>query len=322
MELGHPKFMYTKGLHQIGNGAYAWLQPDGGWGWSNSGLVVDSGEALVIDTLFDVPLTQDMLKAYADAEPAAKQVSKVVNTHHNGDHCNGNCCCPDATIYAHRQTFEHMQTEPPALVQGFLDAAPDLGELGKYLTSCFGPFDFKSVTQKLPDTLFDEDIDIKVGDKTVHLLHVGPAHTPGDTLAYVPADKTVYTGDILFIGGHPIMWEGPVANWIRACERICDMDVETIVPGHGPITTKQGVRAVQTYLETLRDEARKRYEAGMSYQEAAQNIVLEGYTAWGDRERIVINCASLYREFGMEHVPEVAELFSGMAQYLVDKGQS
>jgi cyclase len=318
--LNHPKFAYTKGLHEIGNGAYAWLQPDGGWGWSNSGLIVDEDQALVVDTLFDAPLTQEMLAAYANATPAAKTVNKVINTHHNGDHCNGNCCCPDAQIIAHRATHAHMQMEPPQLVQGFLDAAPDLGALGDYLAHCFGPFDFKSVTQKLPDTLFDDQLDIQVGNKTVHLLHVGPAHTPGDTLVHVPADRTVFTGDILFIGGHPILWEGPVANWIRACEMIMDMDVETIVPGHGPITTKNGVAQVKLYLETLSHEARQRYDAGMSYQEAALDISLGVFDSWGDRERLMVNCATLYREFGSSHQAEIAELFASMAQYRAAKG--
>ena len=80
MTVAHPKFAYEKGLHQLGNGAYAWLQPDGGWGWSNSGLIVDDDQALVVDTLFDVPLTRDMLAAYADASKAAKNINMVVNT--------------------------------------------------------------------------------------------------------------------------------------------------------------------------------------------------------------------------------------------------
>jgi glyoxylase-like metal-dependent hydrolase (beta-lactamase superfamily II) len=322
MTIAHPKFAYQKGLHQIGNGAYAWLQPDGGWGWSNSGLIVDNDQALVVDTLFDVPLTQDMLAAYADAESAAKKINKVINTHHNGDHCNGNCCCPDAQIIAHRATAEHMLLEPPELVQGFLDAAADLGDMGKYLTSCFGPFDFKSVDQKIPDTLFDGDLDIKVGDKTVHLIHVGPAHTQGDTLVHVPADKTVYTGDILFIGGHPIIWEGPVQNWINACDKIIAMDVETIVPGHGPITTKEGVEEVRHYLVTLRNEARRRYEAGMNYKEAAFDIALGVFDDWGDRERVVVNCATLFHEFGAADKPDIAALFGGMAEYATARPQT
>ena len=94
------------------------------------GLIVDGDQSLVVDTLFDVPLTQTMLAAYADAAPAANTVNKVINTHHNGDHCNGNCCCPDAEIIAHKLTAEHMAGEPPEMMVGFLNAAPELGDMG------------------------------------------------------------------------------------------------------------------------------------------------------------------------------------------------
>ena len=117
MTVAHPKFAYEKGLHQLGNGAYAWLQPDGGWGWSNSGLIVDDDQALVVDTLFDVLLTRDMLAAYADANKAAENINMVVNTHHNGDHCNGNECCAGAEIIAHKLAVKGMKHEPPAALR-------------------------------------------------------------------------------------------------------------------------------------------------------------------------------------------------------------
>ena len=82
---------YHLGLHDLGNGGYAWLQPDGGWGFSNAGLIVDGEESLLVDTLFDKPLTGNMLDAMRKAEPrAAKTIGQLVNTHSNGDHCNGN----------------------------------------------------------------------------------------------------------------------------------------------------------------------------------------------------------------------------------------
>ena len=68
-----------------------------------------------------------------------------------------------------------------------------------------------------------------VGNKMAHLIEVGPAHTRGDTLVHIPGDRVVFTGDILFIGGHPIMWAGPTGNWLPAIDRILAMDVETIV---------------------------------------------------------------------------------------------
>ncbi|MGV8997978.1 MAG: MBL fold metallo-hydrolase [Parvibaculaceae bacterium] len=323
MSLGLSKYQYTKGLHDLGNGGYAWLQPDGGWGWSNAGLIVDRGESLLVDTLFDVPLTRDMLAAMRKAEPvAAAKIKTLVNTHHNGDHCYGNECCEGAEIIAHKLAKEAMLHEGPEMLVGFLKAAPGLGDLGTFLTKCFGAFDFESVTQTLPTTTFDTEITRLVGDKIVKIIHVGPAHTPGDALVFVPADKTVFTGDILFIEGHPIMWEGPVANWIDACNRIIAMDVETVVPGHGPITDKKGVAAMRDYLIYTEKEARKRYDAGMSAFAAACDIDMSAYDNWGDGERVVINVATLYKEFAGDETPnQAANLFGEMAALAKMRGR-
>jgi glyoxylase-like metal-dependent hydrolase (beta-lactamase superfamily II) len=155
----------------------------------------------------------------------------------------------------------------------------------------------------------------KVGGKAVELIEVGPAHTGGDVLVHVPADRIVFTGDILFIEGTPIMWAGPIGNWIAACDRILDLDCETIVPGHGPVTDKRGVEAVRAYLSYIRDETRKRYDAGMSARDAAHDVALGDYDSWGDAERIAVNVATLYREFsGDTTPPNPAELFALMSE--------
>ena len=94
------KWQYTKGLHEIGNGLHAYLVPDGSWGWSNAGLVSDGGQTLLVDTLFDLPLTREMLAAMRDAVPAAKRIGALVNTHGNGDHTFGNQLVEGARIIA------------------------------------------------------------------------------------------------------------------------------------------------------------------------------------------------------------------------------
>ena len=90
--------------------------------------------------------------------------------------------------------------------------------------------------------------------------------------------------------------------------------------GQNLSTTKDGVGLVKTYLETIKQEARARYDAGMSYQEAALDMALGVFDDWGDRERLMVNCATLYREFGSAHEPEIAELFAAMAHYRQVKG--
>jgi cyclase len=81
---------FTKGLHDLGNGCYAWLQPDGSWGYSNAGLIVDRNETLLVDTLFDLKLTREMLDGMRKSVPQAEKIGTVFNTHGNGDHTFGN----------------------------------------------------------------------------------------------------------------------------------------------------------------------------------------------------------------------------------------
>ena len=309
-------WQYEKGLHETGNGIYAYLQPDGGWGWSNAGLVVDDGSSLLVDTLFDAVLTREMLNVMADASGVtAEAIDTVVNTHANGDHTHGNGLCTKAEVIASEASASEMESFTPAMMQSFMDSAETLGEAGDYLKDVFGPFDFSSIAEKLPTKTFSDELCLEVGAKSVHLLEVGPAHTRGDVLVHVPEDRTIFTGDILFIEGTPLMWAGPVANWIRACDRIIDLDPEVIVPGHGPITDVAGVAQVKAYLQYIEREARARFDAGLSVREAALDIALGDFDRWIDSERIAINVDTLYREFsGIKGSTDTLEMFGLMAE--------
>jgi cyclase len=148
----------------------------------------------------------------------------------------------------------------------------------------------------------------------VKLIEVGPAHSPGDTLVHVPKDRVVFTGDILFNQTTPIAWAGPVSNWVRACNKILAMEVEVIVPGHGPIADKSAVRDMRDYLQFVIDEARGRYDKGMSARDAAFDIPLGKYADWAAAERLVVTVWTLFQEFNGEHAkPDVFDLFEQMA---------
>ncbi|MDG2335695.1 MAG: MBL fold metallo-hydrolase [Myxococcota bacterium] len=306
---------YQKALEDLGGGLFAWLQPDGSWGYSNAGLVTDGDESLLVDTLFDLPLTREMLAAMADATPAAGKIDTLVNTHANGDHCYGNQLVEGATIIASRASAEEMELVTPALMAEMIQNADQLGAAGAFLREIFGAFEFEGIRSTPPTETFEGQTSRRVGDKEVLLIEVGPAHTRGDVLVHVPQDEVVFTGDILFIDGTPIIWEGPVGNWIDACNRIIEMRPRVIVPGHGPLTDIEGVRRMRGYLEYIRDEAFRRYQAGLSAVEATRDIALADYSSWLDSERIAVNVHTLYREFGdPSPPPNTVELFSLMAE--------
>lgn len=300
---------YTLGLHEVADGIHAYLQPDGGWGWSNAGLVVGDGSSLLVDTLFDLKLTARMLDAMSTIT-AGSPIGTVVNTHANGDHCYGNQLVKHAEIVASEATAHEMTEVPPAMLAA-LNKAP--GEVGELFRHFFGEFDFEGIEVALPSRTFTGRLELEVGGRTVELVEVGPAHTRGDTLVFVPESRAVFTGDILFIGGTPVVWAGPLENWIAACDMICAADVEHIVPGHGPVTDKAGVVAIRDYLDFVLREAKVRHDGGMDAWDAARDIALNGFSGWGEFGRLAVNVDTAYRSMDPAHrSPDVVEQFKRM----------
>jgi cyclase len=306
---------YRRGLQEIGDGLYAYLQPDGSWGWSNAGLIADGESTLLVDTLYDLHLTEQMLSEMRGAVPAAARIDTLVNTHANGDHCYGNSLVAGARIVASERTAAEMPELPPAAMAALVEQAPQMGELGAFFLRCFGSFDFAGIDLALPQETFTGELTLRVGTREVQLIEVGPAHTRGDTLALLPRERVLFSGDILFNGAHPIAWAGPVSNWIAACDRILAMDLEVIVPGHGPLAAKADVGELRAYFVYLYEQARARYAEGMGALEAARSIALDRWADWGERERLVVNIASIYRELsGSQEPVNPLEAFQQMAE--------
>ncbi|MFW2333596.1 MBL fold metallo-hydrolase [Ilumatobacter sp.] len=302
-------------LTEVGDGCLAYLQGDGSWGWSNAGLVVGDGVSLLVDTLFDLKLTQRMLDTMADHTRSAP-IATVVNTHANGDHCYGNQLVADAQIVATTAAAREMSDVPPSMLAA-LNRAP--GEVGDLFRSFFGEFEFEGIELREPDRTFDGRLEVDVGGRTVELIEVGPAHTAGDSIVVVPDAGVVYTGDILFIGGTPIVWAGPLSNWIDACDLMLGMDVEHVVPGHGPVTGKAGVTAVRDYLAYVDGAATARHGAGVDAFDAARDIAREigaseDFSELGEFGRIAVNVEAVYRQLDPGHEsPDVVEQFRRMA---------
>lgn len=314
MTVNHP---FERGLVEIGDGCHAYLQPDGSWGWSNAGLVVGDGASLLVDTLFDLVLTGEMLDAMSNLTRTAP-IASLVNTHANGDHCYGNQLVDGAEIISSTAAAHEMTEVPPSMLAA-LNAAP--GEVGDLFRSFFGDFQFDGIELRLPTRTFDGRLDIEVGGRLIELVEVGPAHTAGDVIAVVPEARTVYTGDILFIGGTPIVWAGPLSNWVAACDYILGLDVDTIVPGHGPLTDKKGVAEVRDYLSFVDREATARHAAGVDAFDAARDIArqLGDFSQWGEFGRVSVNVETVYRSLDSAHEsPDVVEQFRRMS--VIERG--
>jgi len=283
---------YTRGLHRLTEHCHTWLVPDGTWGWSNAGLITGEGESLLVDTLFDLAMTREMLQGLRPVTDEAP-IRTVVNTHANGDHWFGNELLADCEIVASRSTAAEMTTNGPDWIQVLLDQP---GEAGRFARHIFGQFDFTNITPTMATRTFDDELALDVGGTEVQIIKLGPAHTDGDSVVFAPEERVLYTGDLLFIGGTPISWSGPISNWVTACDRMLALEPERVVPGHGPVVAAKDIHQVRDYLVWVEREAGARYERGMSPEDAMRDINLGRFAGLDEQGRIAQNVLAVYYE--------------------------
>ena len=302
-------------LVAVGDEVYACLQPDTGLGASNSGLI-GRGGGLVIDTFYDLGRTRGLMDLYAtvlDDHPR-----RLLNTHHNGDHCWGNQLFAEVgtEIIGHRRCAEFFTREATPELFVALCEAHQVPSAFAYLVESLRAFDFHDIVLTPPTTLIDDDMVLDLDGTEAHLLYVGPAHTPGDVVVHLPTEGVVFTGDILFHQCTPIGWEGTFDNWIAALARIEALEPTVVVPGHGPLADVDGLRGQREYLQYVLAEARVSFDAGRSSLEAAQAIDLGPYGLWTEPERLAFQVDRAYREFAgvaWDHPVDTETVFGEMA---------
>ncbi len=280
-------------LKEITRDVYACLQEDRGLGYSNSGLV-NRGGGLVVDTFWDLAHTREMIEHYARVWRAP--TSRVLNTHHNGDHCWGNQLFADAEIISHRLCAEAFSVEDPAAMQALLEADAPAGSPLAALAERLRGWDFTGIELTPPTTLIEDRLVLDLDGLRTELIYVGPAHTQGDVIVHLPEQRVVFAGDILFRLCTPIGWEGTYARWIEALDYIVSLDPEVVVPGQGPLCGVEGPREMKAYLAYVRAESEQYFEAGLSPLEAAKKIDLGPYAGWTEPERLLFNVERAYRE--------------------------
>jgi cyclase len=265
---------------EVADGVFAYIQPDGSWWLNNAGFVIGAGAIVGLDSTSTERRTRALLAAIAGLSTAP--VRTLVNTHHHGDHTNGNCLFTDATVVGHRS----CRAGVAAQVIGGLDAV-------------FGAVDWGELEIRPPSVVFDDHIDVFAGERCVELHFIGtPAHTTGDVVAWLPEEGVLFTGDLVFNGGTPFVLMGSVDGAIDACERVRSFGATTIVPGHGAVCGAEVIDDVDRYLRFVADVASDAHASGIAPLDAARQTDLGEFADLHDSERIVGNLHRAMLELG------------------------
>lgn len=296
---------FKTGIEEVAPKVYAYVQAYGELGVSNAGLLIDKDGAMAVDALMVPSMTRRFLTAMKKV--TTKPVTRLVNTHHHIDHTGGNSFFRTAEIISHANCREEIvRTGMP--VEFFQQRIPRFAA------------EFAKIKLAVPKVTFEDRMVFHQGGREVELRHLGPAHTFGDAFVYLPKEKVLFAGDLAFYYVTPLAFQGHVGKWITVADRILKMDIETIVPGHGPIGGKKELREMRAYLALIRREAKNRFAAGMSAEQAARDVKLGIYARWREPERILPNIMRLYQEFRneLDQPLDMGKVFEGMRQLRIE----
>jgi cyclase len=265
-------------LSEVAPGVLAYIQPDGSWMINNTGAILGGSGVLLIDTTSTEARNRALLAA-VDDRAGGLPVRAAVNTHHHGDHTYGNWLLPPGIpIVAHRRCRDEVR------------------RAGMVARALFPTADYGRIELAPPNLTFERTLTLHVDDVRVELEYVGPAHTLGDVIVWLPEQGLVFTGDLVFHGGHPFLAEGCLASYPAALERVRQLGARVLVPGHGPIASPEVLDSMLDYAEWLTALARDGFAAGREPLEVARRAELDRFATWNERERLVGNLARAYSE--------------------------
>jgi cyclase len=294
-------------FREVADGVFAYVQA-GGPGMSNlnisnAGLIRGPEANVAVDALWAPPMTRDFIARIRRVSQAP--IGHLLLTHHHGDHTYGATFFRPAEIVSHARCREVLQTMAPPDPERMRQAGSPYAD------------EFAGLEMALPTLTYESEMTLWCGEREVRLLYFGPAHTVDDTLVYLPREKVLFAGDIAFYYVTPLAFQGHVSGWIKAIDRVRDLDVETIVPGHGPVGGKAELREVRDYLALVRREAKRCFEAGLDEVEAAVEVRLGWFDKWVEPERLVHNVMRAYTELrGEPFVPlDGAKLRAGLEAF-------
>lgn len=263
-------------LEKISDKVYANTEGKSG---GNVGVILLKDKAIAVDAQYPVSA-----KAFREGieKLTPKKITHLLLTHYHGDHVLGNQVFADSEIVGQRLVKQKMENQlknewAPANFKKTLEAMKARTPERAWL--------FEGLRIVLPSVTFGDYFSLSDGQTTIEMIHIG-GHSDCSSIVYIPDEKILFTGDILFAKTFPFAGDASADpdKWIKALELIAKLDVKTIIPGHGPISDKTEVEKHLSFYRAVKKEMKKLIRAGASADEAVRYPNYPAfYEATGDR---------------------------------------
>ncbi|ACP49815.1 beta-lactamase domain protein [Sulfolobus islandicus Y.N.15.51] len=298
-------------FERISDNVYAFIQPNGDWFLSNTGVIIGKNYAIVVDSLTNEKMTKQFISEIRKVTD--KPIKYLINTHEHEDHLWTNHLFPNAITICHKNCREKV-------VEGMKRGSNPYEKL-------FSTIDFSGYKYTPQEVVIDDEMRIFIDDDEVRIAYVGYAHTISDIYVYVPNKKVVFTGDLLFSPPcTPFALMGYIQGYINTLENLANLNAEVYVPGHGEVSyDRKTLYESRDYLIFVRDEARKLMKNIDDPIRAAYEVNLGKYEEWISKERIIGNLARAYSELKgnppASKLENIDKILVEMVKYREKKGE-
>lgn len=256
-------------LERLGPRVYAWV---GTAGATNAGFILGDETVAVVDSLLTPTAARHLQQRIQGL--SSRPIGFLINTHYHGDHTFGNQVFGSAAIVGHARTREGLLRFGAEQLKFFRGRQPLLAR------------EFDQVRLTPPNLTVESGCNLFLGDLEVQVRHLGPAHTPGDLVVWVPNEGVLFAGDLIFNGWFPTAAEANIAGWVQCLSALEAFPVRLVVPGHGPIGGREVIRRLREYFEGVQVEVERARAAGLSWDEAVAKIQPgEAFADWQGSER-------------------------------------
>lgn len=284
------------GIEKLSEGIYAVINKPGGYAICNSGIIDLGKETLVFDCFISPDAAEDLKKAAE--ELTGNKVKYVVNSHFHNDHIRGNQIFAEAEIISTQRTKELIEEiEPEELeweksvvdqrIESTLKSISENTDPSKleedkmwlgYYKAIKESFDEYQIT--LPDVFLKDTMIIKGSERDAILFTKGKGHTESDIILWLPKEKILFSGDILFVQCHPWLGDGFVVDWINYLNDLKKLNANKIVPGHGSLGGNIDLDEMIKYINTIGSIVDKAIETNLTEDELKATTIPHDYKKW------------------------------------------